>query len=162
MIATLTLHSEITCPTCGHRKREKMPTDVCVYFYECEGCGALLRPKAGDCCVFCSYGSVVPMGRSRARRCSKAGRKANMGPTVVHPLHPLPTNRDVRALSKNGQTLLFTRIRRSGRNLAAEYTELESKAHDAKMAQNANWLATSNRRSICRASRVSPDFLPQS
>jgi PAS domain S-box-containing protein len=25
---------------------------------ECAGCGALLRPKPGDCCVFCSYGSV--------------------------------------------------------------------------------------------------------
>jgi hypothetical protein len=24
----------------------------------CAGCGALLRPKPGDCCVFCSYGSV--------------------------------------------------------------------------------------------------------
>ena len=27
-------------------------------FYPCKGCGAMLRPKAGDCCVFCSYGSV--------------------------------------------------------------------------------------------------------
>jgi hypothetical protein len=35
-----------------------MPTDACLFFYECKGCGALLRPKPGDCCVFCSYGSV--------------------------------------------------------------------------------------------------------
>jgi hypothetical protein len=35
-----------------------MPTDACQYFYECTGCGTLLRPKHGDCCVFCSYGSV--------------------------------------------------------------------------------------------------------
>jgi hypothetical protein len=35
-----------------------MPTDACQYFYECTGCGTLLRPKKGDCCVFCSYGSV--------------------------------------------------------------------------------------------------------
>ena len=35
-----------------------MPTDACIYFHECAGCGALLRPKRGDCCVFCSYGSV--------------------------------------------------------------------------------------------------------
>ena len=35
-----------------------MPTDACLFFHECAGCGALLRPKAGDCCVFCSYGSV--------------------------------------------------------------------------------------------------------
>jgi hypothetical protein len=26
--------------------------------YTCISCHALLRPKAGDCCVFCSYGDV--------------------------------------------------------------------------------------------------------
>lgn len=35
-----------------------MPTDTCQFFYECTGCGTLLRPEAGDCCVFCSYGDV--------------------------------------------------------------------------------------------------------
>ena len=50
--------SIITCPACGTAKAETMPTDACLYFYECTGCGALLRPKHGDCCVFCSYGSV--------------------------------------------------------------------------------------------------------
>ena len=35
-----------------------MPTDACQVFYDCKGCGALLRPEAGDCCVFYSYGSV--------------------------------------------------------------------------------------------------------
>ncbi|MCZ6863810.1 MAG: GDCCVxC domain-containing (seleno)protein, partial [Alphaproteobacteria bacterium] len=30
--------------------------DACIYFYDCKGCGALLKPNAGDCCVFCSYG----------------------------------------------------------------------------------------------------------
>jgi hypothetical protein len=35
-----------------------MPLDACQWFYECTGCGALLKPKTGDCCVFCSYGSV--------------------------------------------------------------------------------------------------------
>jgi hypothetical protein len=50
--------STITCPACGAAKTETMPTDACQYFYECTGCGELLRPKLGDCCVFCSYGSV--------------------------------------------------------------------------------------------------------
>jgi hypothetical protein len=50
--------SEITCPTCLAEKRASMPTDACQFFYECTNCGALLRPKQGDCCVFCSYGSV--------------------------------------------------------------------------------------------------------
>lgn len=35
-----------------------MPTDACVFFHACSACGVVLRPKAGDCCVFCSYGSV--------------------------------------------------------------------------------------------------------
>lgn len=49
----------ITCPECGHAREEEMPTDACTYFYECTYCGVLLKPKPGDCCVFCSYGSVA-------------------------------------------------------------------------------------------------------
>ena len=51
--------SEVSCPDCGHRAREIMPLDACVYFYDCKGCGVVLRPEPGDCCVFCSYGSVA-------------------------------------------------------------------------------------------------------
>lgn len=51
-------YSTITCPDCGHEKEEKMPADACQHFYECENCHALLKPEQGDCCVFCSYGSV--------------------------------------------------------------------------------------------------------
>ena len=50
--------STLTCPECGHRKTELMPTDSCQYYYECESCHAILNPKAGDCCVFCSFGTV--------------------------------------------------------------------------------------------------------
>jgi len=35
-----------------------MPTDACVFFHECPGCGIVLKPTRGDCCVFCSFGSV--------------------------------------------------------------------------------------------------------
>jgi len=52
------LQSTITCPACGHRQAETMPTDACQFFYDCQGCGAVLRPNQGDCCVFCSFGSV--------------------------------------------------------------------------------------------------------
>lgn len=52
------LQSTITCPDCGHRALETMPTDACQFFYDCTGCGTRLKPKAGDCCVFCSYGSL--------------------------------------------------------------------------------------------------------
>lgn len=53
------LVSTITCPACGHQQEETMPTDACLYFYECAGCGTLLKPLPGHCCVFCSFGSVV-------------------------------------------------------------------------------------------------------
>ena len=52
------LDSTITCPECGTAKTERMPTDACQVLYECTGCGTLLRAKPGDCCVFCSFGSV--------------------------------------------------------------------------------------------------------
>jgi hypothetical protein len=52
------LESVLTCPQCRHAKHEIMPTDACQWFYDCEHCHALLKPKPGDCCVFCSYGSV--------------------------------------------------------------------------------------------------------
>ncbi|QGU32239.1 GDCCVxC domain-containing (seleno)protein [Thermochromatium tepidum] len=52
------LTSTLTCPHCGHRREEIMPTDACQWYYECLGCSTLLRPKPGDCCVFCSYGDV--------------------------------------------------------------------------------------------------------
>jgi hypothetical protein len=55
---SIVLQSVLTCPHCGHSKTETMPTDACVYFYECENCKTRLKPKTGDCCVFCSYGTV--------------------------------------------------------------------------------------------------------
>ena len=50
--------SMLTCPVCGHSKREIMPVDACQWFYECEQCHTVLQPKPGDCCVYCSYGTV--------------------------------------------------------------------------------------------------------
>lgn len=52
------LQSKITCPNCGFSKVETMSTDSCQFFYECENCKTILKPKQGDCCVFCTYGSV--------------------------------------------------------------------------------------------------------
>ncbi len=54
----IAVQSTITCPHCGHAAVERMPVDACQWFYECRGCRTLLRPLAGDCCVFCSYGTV--------------------------------------------------------------------------------------------------------
>ena len=54
----LQLTSNLTCPECGHTTAEVMPTDACQWFYDCPHCAAVLKPKSGDCCVFCSYGDV--------------------------------------------------------------------------------------------------------
>lgn len=54
----MTLATTITCPVCGHSEAETMPTDSCRWFYECRACRTMLRPKPGDCCVFCSYATV--------------------------------------------------------------------------------------------------------
>lgn len=56
---TVELLSVLTCPECGHKKQEIMPTDACAFFYECDNCHTRLRPKQGDCCVYCSYGSMA-------------------------------------------------------------------------------------------------------
>ena len=54
---TIQLKSIITCPNCGYKKEETMPEDSCQFFYECESCKTVLKPKQGDCCVFYSYGT---------------------------------------------------------------------------------------------------------
>ena len=55
---TVERYSVLTCPACEYRAREEMPVDACAFFHECAGCGVRLRPLPGDCCVFCSYGTV--------------------------------------------------------------------------------------------------------
>ncbi len=50
--------SNITCPECGKKKEEIMPTNKCMNMYICSSCKTNLFPKDGDCCVFCSYGDT--------------------------------------------------------------------------------------------------------
>jgi len=65
----VTLVSTLACPVCGRRETETMPTDACRYVYQCRGCAALIKPKPGDCCVFCSYGDTPcpPVQEERAK-----------------------------------------------------------------------------------------------
>ena len=72
------LESVIICPHCATAKSETMPTDACQFFYTCAGCGATLRPKPGDCCVFCSYGSV-PCPPTQAERSGETGAASCCG-----------------------------------------------------------------------------------
>ena len=70
------LRSTLTCPRCGHRATETMPTDACQFFYDCKGCGVLLRPKEGHCCVFCGYGTVpCPPIQAAAERLVRTKRE---------------------------------------------------------------------------------------
>ncbi|MDH5728782.1 MAG: hypothetical protein OEZ58_07305 [Gammaproteobacteria bacterium] len=64
--------STITCPQCGHKETETMPSDYCQFFYDCKGCGAVLRPKQGHCCVYCSYGTMPcpPIQEGKENCCS--------------------------------------------------------------------------------------------
>ena len=70
-MGAVALESILTCPKCRFSKLETMPTDACQFFYQCSSCGALLRPTVGDCCVFCSYGSVACPSIQQQRDCCR-------------------------------------------------------------------------------------------
>jgi len=79
-MGTVVTESLLTCPQCGHAKRETMPTEACQFFYECENCKALLSPKPGDCCVFCSYGSTpCPPVQARQSCCPQPASSSRIG-----------------------------------------------------------------------------------
>jgi hypothetical protein len=58
IMSAVTQVSTLTCPDGGAAHTTEMPTESCQFFWECPACESVLRPKDGDCCVFCSYGSV--------------------------------------------------------------------------------------------------------
>lgn len=79
-MATPVTRSTLTCPECGHRTEEEMPLDACVYFHECGGCGRLLKPNRGDCCVFCSFGTVKCPPVQSSGACCAPGPRGPDGP----------------------------------------------------------------------------------
>ena len=50
--------SLLVCPHCHHQRQVEMPQDSCLISFDCERCDNILQPNSGDCCVFCSHGSV--------------------------------------------------------------------------------------------------------
>jgi hypothetical protein len=71
--------SVLTCPECEYAETLEMPTDACVFFHECANCGTVLRPKTGDCCVYCSYGSVpCPSMQAGTSDCCDADRSESV------------------------------------------------------------------------------------
>ncbi|TWX71856.1 hypothetical protein ESZ36_01085 [Colwellia demingiae] len=67
-MSNIILESVITCPECGFNKKEVMLTNACQYFYKCTSCHVIIKPLAGDCCVYCSFGTVKcpPIQEKRA------------------------------------------------------------------------------------------------
>jgi hypothetical protein len=68
-VTTAVLHSLLTCPHCGFAEEMVMPLDACLFFHECAACHVVVRPGAGHCCVFCSYGSVPCPSMQSAESC---------------------------------------------------------------------------------------------
>ena len=69
------LQLAITCRMWVLRK-ERMPTDACLYLYDCKNCGLQMKPKTGACCVFCSYGSVpCPPVQEQRRQADEARQR---------------------------------------------------------------------------------------
>lgn len=97
MTKKIQLNSTITCPDCGFKKEEIMPTDSCQFFYQCTECGVILKPKKGDCCVFCSYGNVKcpPIQETGTCNCWQVIRILKNGLTlsagvITYPANNLP------------------------------------------------------------------------
>jgi hypothetical protein len=68
----ITSEATIVCPLCGTRARETMPENACQHFYRCTGCGEMLKPKPGDCCLFCSYADTACPPRQAEGSTSRA------------------------------------------------------------------------------------------
>ena len=69
MANEIIFQSVLTCPKCGHQKEENMSSDACQFFYECEQCKTMLKPIKGDCCVYCSYGSIPCPPIQQSKNC---------------------------------------------------------------------------------------------
>ena len=61
-----TTFSILTCPDCEHSSEEHIPRDYWVILHRCRSCNKMLKPHAGNCCVFCSYGSVKCNGEQNS------------------------------------------------------------------------------------------------
>ena len=57
----------LTCPHCANQSVAAMPDNACLHFFECPACRRVMRPRQGDCCVFCSYGDRPCPPRQRER-----------------------------------------------------------------------------------------------
>lgn len=68
-MATVKIKSTLFCPYCEKETTESMPENSCLYFWECPHCERVLKPKEGDCCVFCSYGDTDCPPKQKSGAC---------------------------------------------------------------------------------------------
>jgi len=63
-------NTNLTCPMCQFVQTLEMPIESCQTSHKCTNCEAILKPKEGDCCVFCSYGDTpcLPKQKDIAER----------------------------------------------------------------------------------------------
>lgn len=106
-----------------------MPLDACMFYFECAQCKTLLRPKPGDCCVFCSYecpicGPTIVVSRRHLHGdhvyCRSCGGEASVRREGGH-LTIAPTGRrgTIRDLEPEIDGLLLDDlVRESSRHLA--------------------------------------------
>ena len=96
----IVLTATVTCPNCGHQKAETMPTNACVHFYECTGCGTVLHPKPGIAASF------ARTGRADARPAKLKGRNyADAGVVYCRTRMKLSLVRLVTTVLLSGQVL---------------------------------------------------------
>nr|WP_305798625.1 GDCCVxC domain-containing (seleno)protein [Polynucleobacter sp. MWH-Braz-FAM2G] len=51
-------YSNITCPHCLATESHPMPLGSSMHLYRCGSCNNILKPKSGDCCIYCSFGDM--------------------------------------------------------------------------------------------------------
>ncbi|WP_304608924.1 MULTISPECIES: GDCCVxC domain-containing (seleno)protein [unclassified Polynucleobacter] len=50
-------HTIITCPNCYGQETLEISQGYSQHLYRCPSCSIILKPRSGDCCIFCSFGS---------------------------------------------------------------------------------------------------------
>lgn len=52
------LDAVLRCPFCLGEELLRMPENFCEILRPCRFCRRIIRPRPGDCCVYCSFATV--------------------------------------------------------------------------------------------------------
>jgi len=56
-MSDIKFESEIICPLCNNKHKERIDIEFNIVIYICKFCGHTLSLGNGECCIFCVYGS---------------------------------------------------------------------------------------------------------